>query len=78
MTAARLDALASSERTWRSLRQQWRAALQASVLSDLEKIYAEVANELRHQYALYYSPRIESVTAPSDALKPRLAIRRFA
>jgi VWFA-related protein len=24
--------------------------------SDLEEVYAEVANELRHQYALYYSP----------------------
>jgi len=24
--------------------------------SDLESVYAEVANELRHQYALYYSP----------------------
>jgi VWFA-related protein len=27
-----------------------------ATFQDLEKTYAEVADELRHQYALYYSP----------------------
>lgn len=52
-----LEALAASERNMTQLTGATGGRLyKPQSFSDLEKIYAEVADELRHQYALYYSP----------------------
>ena len=52
-----LEALAASERNMTQLTNATGGRLyKPQSFSDLEKIYAEVADELRHQYALYYSP----------------------
>jgi VWFA-related protein len=52
-----LEALAASERNMAQLTSATGGRLyKPQSFSDLEKIYAEVADELRHQYALYYSP----------------------
>ncbi len=52
-----LEALAASERNMAQLTSATGGRLyKPHSFSDLEKIYAEVADELRHQYALYYSP----------------------
>jgi VWFA-related protein len=52
-----LEALAASEVNMAQLTNTTGGRLyKPSSFSDLEKTYAEVADELRHQYALYYSP----------------------
>lgn len=52
-----LEALAASERNMAQLTSATGGRLyKPQSFSDLEKTYAEVADELRHQYALYYSP----------------------
>ena len=52
-----LEALAASEVNMAQLTNATGGRLyKPSSFSDLEKTYAEVADELRHQYALYYSP----------------------
>jgi VWFA-related protein len=52
-----LAALDSSERNLEQLTAATGGRLyKPSSFSDLEKTYAEVAEELRHQYTLYYSP----------------------
>jgi VWFA-related protein len=53
-----LSALDASERNLQRLTSATGGRLfKPGSFEDLEKIYAEVAEELRHQYALYYSPR---------------------
>ena len=52
-----LDALAASERNMEQLTSSTGGRLyKPTSFNDLERQYAEVADELRHQYALYYSP----------------------
>lgn len=52
-----LEALNASERHLEQLSKATGGRLyKPSSFSDLEKTYSEVAEELRHQYALYYSP----------------------
>ncbi|MDQ3668650.1 MAG: VWA domain-containing protein [Acidobacteriota bacterium] len=52
-----LEALDASERNLNQLtRATGGRAYKPASFNDLEKIYREVAEELRHQYALYYSP----------------------
>ena len=52
-----LDALAASDRNLQELSSVTGGRLyRPSSFQDLESVYAEVANELRHQYGLYYSP----------------------
>jgi Ca-activated chloride channel family protein len=52
-----LEALAASERNLRELASATGGRLyQPKSFQDLEAVYNEVANELRHQYGLYYSP----------------------
>jgi Ca-activated chloride channel family protein len=52
-----LAALAASERNLDELTRATGGRLyEPKSFDDLESTYAEVANELRHQYALYYSP----------------------
>ena len=52
-----LEALAASERNMAQLTSATGGRLyKPQSFTDLEKTYAEVADELRHQYALYYSP----------------------
>jgi len=52
-----LEALVASERNMAQLTSATGGRLyKPQSFTDLEKIYAEVADELRHQYALYYSP----------------------
>jgi len=52
-----LEALAASERNLEELTSATGGRLyRPRSFTDLESVYAEVANELRHQYALYYSP----------------------
>jgi len=52
-----LTALADSERNLGHLTAATGGRLyKPTTFSDLEKTYAEVADELRHQYTLYYSP----------------------
>src|SRR5882724_3100424 len=52
-----LEALAASERNLEQLTGVTGGRLyMPGAFSDLESVYTEVANELRHQYALYYSP----------------------
>ncbi len=52
-----LDALAGSEHNLEQLTAATGGRLyRPSSFADLEAVYTEVANELRHQYALYYSP----------------------
>jgi len=56
-----LEALAGSERHLEQLTTATGGRLyRPSYFSDLESVYAEVASELRHQYALYYSPSNKS------------------
>jgi Ca-activated chloride channel family protein len=52
-----LEALAVSERNMAQLTSSTGGRLyKPTSFNDLERTYAEVADELRHQYALYYSP----------------------
>ena len=52
-----LEALAASERNLQELTSATGGRLyRPKSFTDLESVYTEVANELRHQYALYYSP----------------------
>jgi VWFA-related protein len=52
-----LEALAASERNLQELTSATGGRLyRPKSFADLESVYTEVANELRHQYALYYSP----------------------
>jgi Ca-activated chloride channel family protein len=52
-----LEALAASEQNLTELTANTGGRLyRPRSFSDLESVYNEVANELRHQYALYYSP----------------------
>ena len=52
-----LDALAASEKNLQDLTSATGGRLyKPKSFQDLEAIYSEVANELQHQYALYYSP----------------------
>jgi Ca-activated chloride channel homolog len=52
-----LEALTNSERNLNELTAATGGRLyRPRSFSDLESVYQEVANELRHQYALYYSP----------------------
>jgi VWFA-related protein len=52
-----LEALAASERNMDQLTGATGGRLyKPNSFNDLERTYAEVADELRHQYALYYSP----------------------
>ena len=52
-----LEALAASEENMAQLTSATGGRLyKPSSFTDLEKTYAEVADELRHQYALYYAP----------------------
>ena len=52
-----LEALAASERNLEQLTSATGGRLyKPKSFSDLESVYREVADELRHQYALYYSP----------------------
>jgi Ca-activated chloride channel family protein len=52
-----LEALANSERNLADLTAATGGRLyRPRSFADLETVYTEVANELRHQYALYYSP----------------------
>jgi Ca-activated chloride channel homolog len=52
-----LEALAASERNLEKLTAATGGRLyRPTSFSDLERVYAEVADELRHQYTLYYSP----------------------
>ncbi len=52
-----LDALAASERNMELLTRSTGGRLyKPASFNDLERQYAEVAEELRHQYAIYYSP----------------------
>ncbi len=56
-----LEALDASERHLQQLTTSTGGRLyRPSSFSDLESVYAEVASELRHQYALYYSPSNKS------------------
>jgi Ca-activated chloride channel family protein len=52
-----LEALAASERNLDQLTSATGGRLyRPKSFTDLESVYTEVANELRHQYALYYAP----------------------
>ncbi len=52
-----LEALSTSERNLQELTAATGGRLyQPKSFGDLERVYQEVANELRHQYGLYYSP----------------------
>ena len=52
-----LEALEASERNLAQLTESTGGRLyKPQSFNDLEKTYSEVADELRHQYALYYSP----------------------
>jgi len=52
-----LEALAASERNLAQLTTATGGRVYRPMsFNDLEKVYREVADELRHQYALYYSP----------------------
>ncbi|HSS19559.1 MAG TPA: VWA domain-containing protein [Pyrinomonadaceae bacterium] len=52
-----LEALANSERNLEKITAATGGRLyKPASFADLEKVYAEVADELRHQYTLYYSP----------------------
>lgn len=52
-----LEALANSERNLKKLTASTGGRLyRPTSFADLERVYAEVADELRHQYTLYYSP----------------------
>jgi VWFA-related protein len=52
-----LQALDTSERNLDQLTKATGGRLyRPTSFNDLERTYAEVADELRHQYALYYSP----------------------
>jgi VWFA-related protein len=52
-----LEALAASERHLEELTSDTGGRLyRPKSFADLESVYTEVANELRHQYALYYAP----------------------
>jgi VWFA-related protein len=52
-----LEALANSEQNLQQLTAATGGRLyRPESFSDLDSVYTEVANELRHQYALYYSP----------------------
>ncbi len=52
-----LEALAASERNLEELTSDTGGRLyRPKSFTDLESVYTEVANELRHQYALYYAP----------------------
>jgi Ca-activated chloride channel homolog len=52
-----LEALSASERNLQELTQATGGRLyKPNSFADLDAVYTEVANELRHQYALYYSP----------------------
>src|SRR5213594_2299595 len=52
-----LEALNASERNLDRLTKATGGRLyRPTSFSDLDKTYAEVADELRHQYALYYAP----------------------
>ncbi len=52
-----LEALSTSERNLQELTAATGGRLyQPKSFRDLERVYQEVANELRHQYGLYYSP----------------------
>lgn len=52
-----LDALNASENNLRQLTELTGGRLyRPTSFKDLDSVYTEVANELRHQYALYYSP----------------------
>ena len=56
-----LEALVASEQNLEQLTGATGGRLyRPAAFSDLESVYAEVANELRHQYALYYSPTNKS------------------
>jgi Ca-activated chloride channel family protein len=79
-----LAALADSERNLEQLTTATGGRLyKPTGFSDLEKTYAEVADELRHQYVLYYSPlnlkrdgrfrrvRVETTT-PSNKVAARI------
>lgn len=55
-----LDALAASERNMDQLTMSTGGKMyRPKSFDDLERVYREVADELRHQYALYYSPLIK-------------------
>lgn len=52
-----LEALSASERNLQDLTSATGGRLyRPKSFADLDSVYTEVANELRHQYALYYSP----------------------
>ena len=52
-----LEALTASERNLEELTSDTGGRLyRPKSFADLESVYTEVANELRHQYALYYAP----------------------
>lgn len=56
-----LEALDASERNLQNLTSATGGRLyRPSSFADLDSVYTEVANELRHQYALYYSPSNKS------------------
>ena len=83
-----LEALAASERNMAQLTASTGGRLyKPTSFNDLEKTYAEVADELRHQYALYYSPtnrnrdgafRRVKVETRNPALKVSARIGYFA
>lgn len=83
-----LEALAASERNMAQLTGSTGGRLyKPTSFNDLEKVYAEVADELRHQYALYYSPtnrnrdgafRRVKVETRNPALKVSARIGYFA
>lgn len=80
-----LDALNQSELHLEQLTASTGGRLyKPTTFRDLEKTYAEVADELRHQYAIYYAPlnpkrdgqfrnvRVETTTTPSHRVSARV------